>query len=139
MHVCIKTRTFHIYNLSLMDALHSIHFDYFFALLYFPTFTDLASILWHMANYYVTDNHSLTSLEALVAPVSPAVVLHDDVISRPDHHRPRPEHSTDHTHCHAPYTALHPVRVVSSRIDGGGVDEAFVPAPSTNMTNCSKH
>ena len=126
MHVCIKTRRFHVYYLSLF--LFTFTLIALFAILYFPTFTDIASVLWHMANYYVTDNHSLTSLEAFVAPVPPAVVFHDDVISRPDHHRPRPEYCTDHTHCHAPDTVLHPVRVVMSRIDGGGVDEAFIPA-----------
>ena len=79
-----------------------------------------------MARYYVTAS-SLTSLEALVSPVPPAVVLHDDVVSRPDHHGPRPQHSADHAHRHAPHTGIHSVRMVTSRINGGGVDEAVIP------------
>ena len=82
-----------------------------------------------MARYYVTAS-SLVSLEALVAPVPPGVVFHDDVVSRPDHHRPRPPHSADHAHRHAPHTAPHPVRMVTSRINGGGVDEAVIPGIS---------
>ena len=79
-----------------------------------------------MARYHVTAS-SPASLEALVAPVPPRVVFHDDEVSRPDHHGPRPQHSADHAHRHAPHTALHPVRMVTSRIYGGGVDEAVIP------------